>query len=555
MRWLAVLCVSCTSAAATDPDTGRPDSAARDAAVDAASDEDASFLVADTPFARVDNGLDWLQWNETYPVPCYLTLSSGCAAMLFTGGVAIRDVDLDGDLDVYATRMDETDILFVNDGSGQFTEATPAGLGEVWLSNGAAFADADNDGDPDLLVGSVGEEQFYFYVNNGRGEFQETAGLRGIAAEDSWKHATMSLCWGDYNLDGNLDAHTTEWRPPNFEVGTSHNSLFENRGGGFFRDRTEDLGVSMLNVGRGGAYGFTSHLIDIDGNRYPELLVAADYGSSRLFWNDEGTFMDGTVAAGVGTDENGMGSAIGDLDGDGMLEWFVTAVYGNPCEEGEQCRWGSSGNRAYAYEGDRVFSDQTDAMGLRVGDWGWGAHFFDFDLDGDLDVVATSGMPEDYLFPTPRVRLWRNDDGVFTDVAEELGIRDDDMGRAVVPFDADGDGDEDLLVTHTLGRPTFWQNNATEDRAWLVVQPRGTQSNRDGVGAVVRVWATEDAAPMLRHAGNGCGFLGHTPGTPHFGLGEVEVAHRVEVYWPLSDQTQIFEDVPARQVFEVVEPE
>ncbi|MEM9195973.1 MAG: FG-GAP-like repeat-containing protein, partial [Myxococcota bacterium] len=243
--------------------------------------------------------------------------------------------------------------------------------------------------------------------------------------------------------------------------------------------------------------------------------------------------------------------------GDGDLDLFVSSIFDNDCPEGDQCFWGTTGNRLFRNEGNRRFVDVTEAQGLLDGGWAWGTRFFDYDLDGDLDLIqvnGTRGAWPETGFDNENLRLFRNDGDRFSEVALELGLIDRGIGRAVVPFDADRDGDLDLLITHNMGSPHFWRNEAAEGRSWLRVKPQGTISNRDGMGAVVRVWTRAGAPPMVRHAGNGCGFLGQSEGTPHFGLGDVERVHRVEVYWPATDQRQAFENVDARQELLVIEP-
>ncbi|MCB9616762.1 MAG: VCBS repeat-containing protein, partial [Sandaracinus sp.] len=454
-------------------------------------------------FVRADVGLSWVQWNDTYPPPCYLEQREACLARLFTGGIAVRDVDRDGDLDVYATRMDELDILFVNDGTGHFAEATPPGLGEVWLSNAAAFADVDEDGDPDLLVGTVGEDRMHFFVNDGRGAFEERAVGRGVSMLDSeGSHSVMSLCFGDLDLDGFLDLHTTEWRSPDVRRTTSHNRLFLNRATrapGFFDDVTDAADVELDRRVRAGAFGFTSHLLDLDDDRRTDLWITADFGTTRLFWND-GVFplVDGTEASSVGTEENGMGSALEDFDGDGDLDAFVGSIY---CE-GEVCSEQKSGNRVFRNDGARRFVDVTEDSGARDAEWAWGLAPLDYDLDGDVDVAVVGGVQwereELGLFDQP-IRLFENDGAAhFTEVAAELGLTGGIQGRGLVAADFDGDGDQDLLVSTSLGEAIYWRNDASENRAWLVVEPEGTTSNRDGFGAVVRVWTTLDDAPQIR---------------------------------------------------------
>jgi hypothetical protein len=565
--WCVVFASACSSTAPTDagPDTVL-DAPRADAPVDA-NPRDVPHavdgFVTGRQFVRMETTLVEPQWRETYPVPCTLGDNTSCTSLRMGGGAAVRDVDMDGDLDVFLTHFEAPDVLYVNQGGWRFEPRTMDTLPEFNFSNGAAFADIENDGDADLLVGTVGEERFFLLVNDGRGGFNEVARTRQVAQPetDGFFHSTTSSCFGDFDLDGFLDLATSEWRVRRSAVEGSRNSLLRNRGTtapGFYRDETTELGVRMEDVVRAGAWGFTPMLTDVDGDDRPDLLVAADFDSSRLFWNDGERFIDGTVDAGVGTDENGMGSALGDYDNDGDLDWFVTAIFDDTCAATESCHWGTSGNRLYRNDGDRQFTDVTDEAGVRDAGWGWGTRFFDFDLDGDLDLVVTNGMrhpPASTGFATDPMRLWRNNgDGTFTDVAAELGLIHDGVGRAVVTFDADGDGDHDLLITHSLDAPALFRNDVADGRAWLEVATVGTTSNRDGYGAVVRVWPTEAAPPMLRVAGNGCGFLGNTPGTPHFGLNELDEAARVEVYWPASGQTQTFTNVSTRQRLVVTEP-
>lgn len=525
---------------------------------------DASTVDAAPRFVAVDVGLSYVQWRDGYPPPCYLAQRDACLARLFTGGLAVRDVDLDGDLDVYATRMDETDLLFLNDGTGHFAEATPPGLGEVWLSNGAAFADVDDDGDPDLLVGTVGEDRTHLFVNDGRGGFEERAVSRGVAMQGAeGSHATMSFCFGDVDLDGFLDLHSTEWHTPNVFRERSNGRLLLNRGRrapGFFDDATALADVEVIGRVRGGSYGFTSHFVDLDADDLPEIWLTADFETSRLFWN-EGTWpmTDGTEASAVGTEQNGMGSAIEDFDGDGDLDAFVGSIFAPQFCDETRCTDLKTGNRLFRNEGDRRFVDVTDDAGVRDASWSWGVAPLDFDLDGDVDLAVVGGVqwePPDRGFLDQEIRLFENDGtGRFREAAAALGLRGGVQGRGLVAADFDGDGDPDLLAATSLSQPVYWRNDASEGRAWLVVAPEGTTSNRDGFGAVVRVWTTLDAPPQVRHHGNGCHFLAHSPGTPHFGLGDSETVARVEVHWPVSGRTQVFEDVAARQVLRVVEPE
>lgn len=499
---------------------------------------------------------DLQQWDEAYPVPCYLDYSIDCRAMEISGGIAVRDVDGDGRTDVFFPRMEAPDVLLRNTLEGFVDVSSEYGLpSDDTFSNGAAFADVDNDGDPDLYVTTMSGSAARFYELR-EGTYVDAAETWGVAMENGSLHSQMSACFGDVDNDGLLDLHTTEWRSDG--ANEPNHARLMIRDGETFVDETDRWQVSMKDIGRDGLWSFTSSFIDLDGDFFPELLVAADFGSSRLFRNARSFYIDVTSESRVGTEENGMGSAIGDIDGDGDLDWFVSSIFDDGAPGFDRCVWGSTGNRMYRND-DGAFTDITDSAGVREGGWGWGARFFDYDLDGDLDLILTNGSRsrcgEGAKYAEDLLRLWRNDgSGVFEEVSEEEGIVSTGVGRGVITFDYDLDGDEDVLISYSLDGPRLWRNDAGNGRAWLEVHPVGNQTNRDGTGTVVRVRATPTSRPMVRHSGNGCGFLGHSPGYPRFGLGDLETVHEVEVLWP-TGRRQVLRGVPTRQVLLVAETE
>ncbi|MBI3783746.1 MAG: VCBS repeat-containing protein [Deltaproteobacteria bacterium] len=500
----------------------------------------------------------------------------------FSGGAAVGDFDGDGWPDIYATRLDGPDLLYRNNKDGTFTDVSaPAGLASFSLrSNGAAWGDIDNDGDLDLYVTVIGADQhrFYLFINDGSGHFTEEAEARGAAVAGTDPHFGFSASFGDYDRDGYIDLHVTEWRPSayNLPMAKSNTRLLHNRGAaapGNFVDVTEQAGVSIdgvipprQTVGRGLA--FSSRFVDMDDDGWPDLLIAADFGTSRIFWNrGDGTFKDGTVAAGVGKEENGMGMAVGDYDGDGRLDWFVTSIWDplSLCTDGFFCLWGTSGNRLYRNAGQRRFVDQTDAVGVRIGGWGWGATFWDFDNDGDLDLVMTNGAHFPQLDALGRgqlddgyehdpMRAWRNDNGVMVDVSQALGLTDTRAGKGLMAFDYDQDGDLDLLIVNNSATPVLYRNDGGNLNDWLNVRVQGTSSNRDGIGARITVTADAGGVSQVREIDGGSNFLGQNELTAHFGLGSHPApVHSVEVYWPASNIRQVLHDVPARSVVTVRE--
>jgi len=521
----------------------------------------------------LEAGIDYIQYDYGQRPP-------PIQVVYLTGGAAAGDFDNDGWTDLFVTRMHAPPILYRNQRDGTFADVTD-GSGLDLLardSNGAGWADIDGDGDLDLYVTVVSEtaDRFYLFINDGTGRFTEEAIERGAAIFGAPPHFGSGIAFGDYDRDGWLDIHVSDWRydfenPANAPANTR---LLRNRGveaPGYFEDVTAEAGVVMDGVvpkepRASGTFAFGATFSDLDDDGWLDLAIAADYGTSRLFWNNgDGTFTDGTDAAGVGLELNGMGSAIGDYDGDGRLDWFVTSIY-DPvdfCAQVENsCFWDFEGNRLYRNEGGRRFSDHTDIAGVRDNGWGWGTQFFDYDNDGDLDLVATNGMrfpflPEEALeivpFQRDPKRLWRNDGtGVMTEVSALEGLTDTGLGKGLLVFDYDNDGDLDVFMTNNAGTPVLYRNRGN-DNGWLRVQLRGSASNRLGIGARVTVQTTPSAPTQVREIYAGSSYIAQSEAVAHFGLGPGdESAHEVRVTWPRSGMVQVLRDVPRNQLLTVV---
>ncbi|MFN3202690.1 MAG: CRTAC1 family protein [Bradymonadia bacterium] len=519
--------------------------------------------------ATQEAGVDYLQ----YELPEEPRLRE---AWYESGGAVAGDCDNDGDVDLFATRLFNTDVLFVNNGDGTFVEgAAEAGIVIDQPTNGAAWGDIDNDGDLDLYVSVMTHNRYYLFINDGRCHFTEEANARGAERTSAFDHQGFSITFGDVDRDGWLDAFTTAWSPRGVVPGTipeNGAALMMNLGAlnpGHFRDETNPRGLE-IDPTLGfipGLFSFTARIADLDNDGWPDLALAGDFGTSRLFFNEgQGIFVDTTEASQVGTDENGMGAALGDYDNDGDLDWFVTSISdeNETCDgEGNRCFWGYSGNRLYRNDGDRVFTDVTDEAGVREGFWGWGTTFFDYDNDGDLDLVMTNGFDvpnydEDDIYNEDPMRFWQNNgDGTFTEVSDAVGIEATDSGKGLLTFDYDNDGDLDLFVVHNTGHPVLYRNEGGNQNPWLRVRVRGLDSNRDGIGARVWVGRDREGPLQLRERQGGSNFLSQDEPIEHFGLGDLPMPGAglfVRVVFPATGRVVELDDVAPNQTIEVVEP-
>jgi hypothetical protein len=505
--------------------------------------------------------------------------SGGVLAM--SAGAAAGDVDGDGWVDIFVTCLNKGSRLFRN--LGEDLSGTHLGFQNVAATafhggpgvrrlNGASFADVDGDGDLDLLATGIFTPHHFLWINDGAGHFSEEGATRGLNLPGSPAHRGYSSSFGDYDGDGYLDLYVTEWghviqsAPPT----PSNSRLLRNLGAanpGYFEDTTLAAGVAVEDSiptspnGNSwqGVYTFTPQFADFDNDGWPDLAITGDFSTSRLFWNNgDGTFSDGTLAAQVAGDENGMGATVGDFDGDGNLDWFVTSIFDplNVCAT-SNCNWGGTGNRLYLGDGARNFTDATSS-GVREGGWGWGTTGIDYDNDGRLDIVMTNGIDFsgtniDRAFNHDASKLWKQTASGFVDVSVAAGIRDRKSGKGLFKFDYDRDGDQDLFIANANDGPVLYRNELGNTNQWLQLELDSTGPNTRAIGARVRLWPNASDAPLVREQSASSNYLSQNETLLHFGLGADNVVSRLEVNWPNGTQT-ILLDVPAGQRLHLIEP-
>jgi hypothetical protein len=505
-------------------------------------------------------------------------------------GAAWGDYDDDGWLDLYvaneagpltAATPEEVErsaahaALYRNLGDGTFREVSAeAGVRFRGWGMGATWADYDNDGRLDLFVTAYGEN--VLYRNNGDGTFTDRTRSAGLGGRPGfWAGA----CWGDYDRDGFLDLYVTgyvkyrqlaaqkrSWQydvdqpasinPSSFEP--ERNLLFRNNGNGTFTEVATRAGVANPTGRSLGAVW-----ADFDDDGWPDLYVANDVSDNVLYRNlGDGTFADVSHAARVADYRGAMGLAVGDWDGDGDLDLFIThwlaqenALYSNLRAELKA--------RGATLHQPLQFADEADRYGvgqIALDFVGWGTSFFDYDNDGRPDLFVVNGSTlerkDDPLLLVPmRDQLFWNrgaDDGYY-DVSSVSGphFAEKHVGRGAAFGDFDNDGDVDVFVVNNGGPGILLRNDGGNRQRWLAVELEGTASNRSGVGARLRL--VTGGSVQVRDVGAQTSYLSHNDPREHFGLGRLPAADTLEIRWP-SGLRQIVLRPESNQVLRVTEP-
>lgn len=493
-------------------------------------------------------------------------------------GVAWIDYDQDGLMDLYFVQSAATDLykpatplrsaLYHNNGDGTFTDVTvKAGVGgEGHYGQGVAVGDFDNDGYPDLYVTGYGRA--ILYHNNGNGTFTDVTAKAGVADEGGW---STSAAWIDYDKDGWLDLVVTNylnWTPANNlwcgERAPGYRSycnpgnykgqktkLYHNNHDGTFTDVSEKSGVGLPE-----SKGMGVVVADFNNDGWPDIAIANDTWPNFLFLNNhDGTFKDVSLISGMAASEDGkyeagMGIDAADVDGDGLLDVYITHL-------------DFELNRLYHNNGDGTFTDDTYTSGIgnkAVLLSGIAAKFIDYDNDGWPDILQLNGAMLDNVslyhaevsYKEPLLMFRNLGNGHFEKVSDKLGpdFMHPVAGRGLATADFENNGTIGIAINNRGDYPELLRNEGGNANHWLEILLIGAKSNRDGIGAVLKL--TSEGVTHVEQSKGGTSYMSASDPRIHFGLGKRTKIDSLVITWP-SGEIDKLTDVPVDKIIAVKE--
>jgi hypothetical protein len=493
-------------------------------------------------------------------------------------GVGWIDYDQDGLMDLYFVQSGATDAykpsrplhsaLYRNNGDGTFSDVTEkAGVGgEGHYGQGVAVGDYNNDGFPDLFVTGYGRA--ILYRNNGNGTFTDVTAKAGVADDGAW---STSAGWFDYDKDGWLDLVVTnylDWSPKNNlwcgERAPGYRSycnpgnykgqktkLYHNNHDGTFTDVSDKSGVGLPE-----SKGMSMVLADLNNDGWPDIAIANDTWPNFLFENKhDGTFSDVSLISGLAASEDGgyeagMGIDAADVDGDGLLDIYITHL-------------DFELNRLYHNNGDGTFTDVTYSSGIGNKAMllsGVSAKFIDYDNDGWPDIVQANGAMVDNVrlyhslvsYEEPLLMFHNLGHGKFEKSSDTLGadFNRPVVGRGLATADFFNDGQVGFAVNCRGDYPELLRNDGASGNHWLEVLLIGTKSNRDGIGAVLKL--SSSGMVQVDQAKGGTSYMSASDPRIHFGLGKRTKIDSLVITWP-SGQVDKLASVPVDSIIAVKE--
>ncbi|HEX6882815.1 MAG TPA: CRTAC1 family protein [Planctomycetota bacterium] len=487
-----------------------------------------------------------------------------------SGGVASEDFDGDGRLDLFVTTSDplgQARLFLARDDGGFVERTSEAGLVGIVGGLNLTQADYDSDGDVDVLVlrggwmlGRLGEQPKSLLENQGPeqpGRFLDVTFAAGLGEVH---YPSQTGDWADHDLDGDLDLYVGNEASAQSPF---RSQLFRNRGDGTFEDVAQAAGVINMRMAKGVTWG------DIDGDRDPDLYVSNYLDANRLYVNrGDGTFVDQARERGVERPLDSFPTWFWDFDNDGALDLFVSTYYQTTGEArlgpvvasalGRPVR--QDLNKLYRGDGRGNFREVAREQGLELFTVMMGASFGDLDNDGYPDMYLGTGYPF-YDGLVPNVMYWNRGGKGFADVTTAGGFGHLQKGHGISFVDLDQDGDQDVYAQMGGAYPgdafgdALFENPGTPNH-WLKLRLVGKASNRSGVGARVRAEIVEDGRrrSVFQTVGQH-GSFGNSPFELHLGLGQATRVERLEVFWPVTGETQVFTGVPGDRRVRIVEGE
>jgi enediyne biosynthesis protein E4 len=472
-----------------------------------------------------------------------------------SGGVALFDYDNDGYLDIFfvnsltvellKANKKTRSVLYRNNRDGTFSDVTDkARVGDVGWGMGCAVGDFNNDGFDDLYVTSIGPD--HLFKNNGNGTFTDVTQEAGV----SDPRFSTGAAFLDYDNDGRLDLFVTNYvgfdinnlpafgKDPSCQfkgvpvqcgprgLPGAGDSLFRNNGDGTFTDVSKKAGVADSK----GYYGLDVVGSDFDGDGWIDIFVANDSTPNFLYHNNgNGTFSEIGFESGTALDKNGneqgcMGVTLGDYNHDGLLDMFIT-------------NFDDEYNVLYRNAGRGSFVDVSHESGLAMISLpyvGWGTKFFDYDNDGWLDLFVANGhaYPQRDRYRQRKLLHRNNRDGTFSEVAAQFGsaLMEERASRGTAFGDIDNDGDVDIVVNDLDSAPQLLRNDGGSKNNWILVKTIGVKSNRNGIGAKVKVVSGD--LTQLDEVRSGGSYVSQNDLKLHFGLEKRTSVDLIQVRWP-----------------------